>query len=257
MTALRILAIAQQTLTEARRNKIFYSIFLFALVVVLNSYLFSEVTITTLDRVVKDTGLAAINVFALALTVFTGIGVINREIDKKNIFSIISKPIGRWEFIVGKYLGLLAMMVSTCGMMFVCLLFALWTFKTPITASIALGGLGVFLETAVLGAFALLCSTFTNSFVSAFMTIALFVSGHLSAELYRYALKSSSDVIHYVGQAIYYVVPNLQRFNFKYQVTYDILVPAKIVGMSVLYGLGYIVAFLVAAVLVFSRRDFR
>src|SRR5688572_30206335 len=111
MAFLRILTIARQTLTEARRNKVFYSIFLFALIVILNSTLFTEVTITTMDRVLKDTGMAAINIFALALTVFTGVGVINREIDRKSLFAVIAKPIGRYEFIVGKYLGLLAIMV--------------------------------------------------------------------------------------------------------------------------------------------------
>ena len=257
MTVLRIFSIAHQTLTEARRNKIFYSIFLFALVVILNSYLFTEVTITTLDRVLKDTGVAAISVFALALTIFTGIGVINREIDKKNIFPIIAKPIARYEFIVGKFLGLLAMMVSTCGLMFVCLLLALVSYRTPITPSLWLGALGVFLEVCVLGAFALLCSTFTNSFASAFMTFALFISGHLSAELYRFALKSSSDFVHYMGQGLFYVVPNLERFNFKYNVTYDVPVAGNILAMTVGYAGLYTAVFLVAAVLVFSRRDFR
>ena len=75
---MNILTIAGQTFTEARRNRVFYSLFLFALVVVLSSIIFTEVTTTTMDRVLKDTGLAAINIFALALTIFAGVGIINR-----------------------------------------------------------------------------------------------------------------------------------------------------------------------------------
>ena len=94
--------------------------------------------------------------------------------------------------LLGKYLGLLAMMLATCGIMFLGLLVALKGFKAPITEGVFLGFLGVFLEVAVLGAFAVLCSTFTSSFVSGFMTAAIFVSGHLSAELKFYSAKSAS-----------------------------------------------------------------
>lgn len=257
MPLTRILVIAAQTFTEARRNKVFYSIFLFALIVILNSYIFTEVTITTVDRMIKDTGIAAINIFALALMVFTGIGVINREIDRRSIYAVVAKPIGRYEFIVGKYLGLLAMMLATCGLMFAGLLIALHSFKTPITEAVFLGLLGIFLEVAVLGAFAVLCSTFTNSFVSGFMTAAMFISGHLSAELKFFAAKSDSSVVRTVGEGLYLLVPNLERFNYKYHVAYDLTVSASSLGMNGLYALGYVAAFLTGAVVIFSQRDFR
>lgn len=257
MPAQRILTIAGQTLTEARRNKVFYSIFLFALFVILNSSIFTEVTITTIDRMIKDTGIAAINIFALALVVFTGIGVINREIDRRSIYAVVAKPIARYEFIAGKYLGLLAMMLATCGIMFLGLLIALKSFKTPITESVFLGFWGIFLEVAVLGALAVLCSTFTSSFVSGFITAAVFISGHLSAEMYYFSQRSPSGLVRTVGGALFYTIPNLERFNFKYHVTYDLVVGVGQIFRSGLYALVYVAAFLIAAVAVFSRRDFR
>lgn len=258
MAAARILAIAWQTLTEARRNRVFYAVFLFAMVVVLNSVLFAEVTMSTMDRVLKDTGVGAINAFALALTVFTGIGIVNRELDKKSIYSIVAKPIARYQYVLGKYVGLLAIAVTTCGAMFLCLLAAMAYYRTPITASVALGLYGIFLEVAVLGAFALLCSTFTSSFVSAFLTAAVFISGHLSAELYYFLSRPKTPVAsRLLGQGLYYVVPNLERFNFKYQVTYDRMVGADTLLLSLGYATAYSAAFLVLAVIVFSRRDFR
>lgn len=256
-SARRIWVIALQTLTEARRNKIFYSLFLFALVVVLNATLFTEVTITTVDRMLKDTGIGAINVFALALTVFTGIGIINREIDRRSIYSILAKPVTRAEFILGKYVGLVMIMVTTCGAMFVCLLLAMKGFRTDITPSIFLGLLGIFLEVAVLAAFALLCSTFTNAFASGFITAAVFISGHLSAELVFYARKSGTLAWNIFGNGLYYVVPNLERFNFKYHVTYDLMVPGDTLALTIGYAAAYTAGFLALAVIVFSRRDFR
>ena len=128
---------------------------------------------------------------------------------------------------------------------------------TSITAGIFLGFLGVFLEVAVMGAFAVLCSTFTNSFASGLMTAAIFISGHLSGELKHFAAKSQSEVVRAVGNAIYYLTPNLERFNFKYHVAYDLSVPGSTLAMTWLYALGYIAAFLTASVVIFSRRDFR
>lgn len=251
-----VLAIAGQTLTEARRNRVFYSVFLFGLVVVLNAVIFTEVTSTTMDRVLKDTGLAAINVFALALTVFTGVGIVNREIDRKSIYTILAKPISRFGYILGKYLGLLAVIVITSTVMFIGLLVVMKGYKTEIHAGIFLGFFGILLEVMVLGAIAVLCSSFTTSFVSAFICAALWVSGHLSTEFLR-VVRKSTPVRRALGEFVYYVLPNLERFNFKYQATYDLMISERALLTVVLFGLAYSAAALLAAVLVFSRRDFR
>ena len=252
-----ILTIAAQTFTEARRNRVFYSLFLFALVVVLSSVLSTEVTIATVDRMLKDTGLAAINVFVLALTIFTGVGIINREIDRKSIYSILAKPVSRLDFIVGKYLGLLAVGLVTSGVMFIGLLVTLIGYKAPIHAGIFLGYLGVLLEAMVLGAIAVLCSSFTTAFISAFICGAVFISGHISTEFYRAVQHSDSPVRRVIGRGIYYLVPNLERFNFKYQATYDLTVPGPALLMVVAFALAYVAAALLGAVIIFNRRDFR
>jgi ABC-type transport system involved in multi-copper enzyme maturation permease subunit len=251
-----VLAIAGQTLTEARRNRVFYSVFLFGLVVVLNAVIFTEVTSTTMDRVLKDTGLGAINIFALALTVFTGVGIVNREIDRKSIYTILAKPISRFGYILGKYLGLLAVIAITSTVMFVCLLVVMKGYKTQIHAGMFLGFFGILLEVMVLGAIAVLCSSFTTSFVSAFICAAIWLSGHLSTD-FLWAARKSTPVLRALGEFLYYVLPNLERFNFKYQATYDLMVSERTLLTVLLFGLAYSAAALLAAVLVFSRRDFR
>lgn len=252
-----VLAIAAQTFTEARRNRVFYSLFLFALVVVLNGVIFTEVTITSMDRVLKDTGLAAINIFALALTIFTGVGIINREVDRKSIYSILAKPISRMGYLLGKYLGLLAVIFSTSTVMFLGLLITMRGYKTDIHPGIFLGFLGILLEVMVLGAVAILCSSFTTSFISAFICGAVYISGHLSPEFLRVVRKSPSGFKRALGEAVYDVLPNLERFNFKYQATYDLMVSERALLTVLLFGIAYSAAALAAAVLIFSRRDFR
>ena len=252
-----VLTIANQTLTEARRNRVFYSVFLFALIVVLNSIIFTEVTSTTMDRVLKDVGLAAINVFALALTIFTGVGIINREIDRKSIYTILAKPVSRLGYILGKYLGLLTIIVVTSTIMFVGLLCVMKGYKTDIRSGIFLGFLGIVLEVVVLGAIAVLCSSFTTSFVSAFICAAVYISGHLSPEFLRAARKADTLWGRKLGEAIYYLLPNLERFNFKYQATYDLGVAPSTLVMVIVFALAYAGAALLGAVIIFSRRDFR
>lgn len=257
MDARTIFSIAWQTFTEARRNRVFYSLFFFALVVVANSLLFTEVTIVAVDRMLKDTGIAAINVYALMLTVFIGVGIINREVDRRSIYAVVTKPIRRHSYILGKYLGLLAIGVTTTLIMFACLLVVMKVYKCPIHPSIFAGLLGIFAEMAVLGAFAVLCSSFTASLVSAFLCVAVFISGHISSELLFFSNKFEHEWARAAGRAIFYIVPNLERFNFKTQVTYDLPVSGgELLSMGT-YGLAYVASFLIAASLVFSRRDFR
>ena len=252
-----VLTIANQTLTEARRNRVFYSVFLFALIVILNSVVFTEVTSTTMDRVLKDVGLAAINVFALALTIFTGVGIINREIDRKSIYTVLAKPISRFGYILGKYLGLLIIILATSTIMFVGLLLVMKGYKTDIRAGIFLGFFGILLEVVVLGAIAVLCSSFTTSFVSAFICAAVYISGHLSPEFLRAARKADSAAGRIAGETIYYLLPNLERFNFKYQATYDLMISGTALATVVIFALAYASAALMGAVIIFGRRDFR
>lgn len=253
---MNVLTIAAQTFTEARRNRVFYSLFLFALVVVLSSIIFTEITSVTVDRMLKDTGLAAINVFALALTIFAGVGIINREIDRRSIYTVLAKPITRLSYILGKYLGLVSIILATSTLMFVGLLVVMKVYKTPIHAGIFLGFLGVLLEVLVMGAVAVLCSTFTTSFISAFICAAVYLSGHLSTEFLR-VVRKSEGIRRAVGEAIYYLVPNLERFNFKYQATYDLTVGTTTLLAVVVFALAYAAAALLGAVVVFQRRDFR
>ena len=252
-----VLTIANQTLTEARRNRVFYSVFLFALVVILNAVVFTEVTSTTMDRVLKDVGMAAINLFAVALTIFTGVGIINREIDRRSIYTVLAKPVSRLGYILGKYLGLLTIIVVTSSVMFVGLLFVMKGYKADIRPGIFLGFLGIVLEVVVLGAIAVLCSTFTTSFISAFICAAVFISGHLSPEFLRSTRKAETVWGQKLGEGLYYLLPNLERFNFKYQATYDVGISAGALAMVIVFALTYAGAALLGAVIIFGRRDFR
>jgi len=103
----KVWAIAFNTFKEAVRNRILYILLIFAIVLLLFSGVARELTISAQDKIIRSLGLGCINIFGLLIAVFVGIGLVYNELDKKTIYTIISKPIDRWQFILGKYFGLL------------------------------------------------------------------------------------------------------------------------------------------------------
>ena len=253
------LAIAGNTIKEATRNKVFYSIFFFALLIILNSFIFTELTIAVFDRIVRDAATGAIDFFGALLAIFLGIGLVSREVDRKTIYTVVTKPIRRSEFILGKFLGLAGVLVATLGAMYVSFLVVHYLFLVedpplqPLLWYFAL----TLMELGVVVAFAMLFSTFSSSLLSAFFTVGMYVIGHLSGDLYFFGQRSESAVARWVSAGLYYLLPNLSRFSVAEEVTYGRPVDSGAAALALLYGLLWIAAFLTGAVLVFERRDFK
>lgn len=100
-------AIAINTFKEAVRNRILYVLLFFSVLILIGSWITATLSIEEPDRILRNLGVAAINIISGLIAVFVGIGLVYNELDKKTIYTIISKPISRWQFILGKYLGLL------------------------------------------------------------------------------------------------------------------------------------------------------
>ncbi len=253
------LSIASTTFREARRNKVFYSIFFFAVAFILSSFIFTNLTIAAFDRVLRDVGTGAIDFFGALLAIFLGIGLVSREVDRKTVYTVVTKPIRRWQFIVGKFLGLFLVLLVSLGVMFVSLLVVLYTASTvrPSLSPLLWYFVLALTQLSVVVAFAILMSTFTGSALSAFATVGLYLIGHFSPDLYYFGQKVHSAAVKWLTSAIYYVVPNLDRFSLAHQITYDQQVKTHAAALTILYGLLYTGAFLMAAVVAFERRDFK
>ena len=253
------LPIAGNTIREASRNKIFYSIFFFALLIILTSFLFTDLTIAAFDRVLRDVGTAAIDFFGALLAIFLGVGLVSREVDKKTVYTVVTKPIRRADFIFGKFLGLSGVLLASLGVMFVSFVGVLyvWSMDRPVLEPLLWYFVLTLVELAVVVAFAILMSTFTSTTLSAFVTVGLYIIGHLTPDLYFFGQRSDSASVKWLTKALYYVLPNLERFSVSRQVTHNLAVDPGTAGLTILYGLFFVAAFLVAAVVVFERRDFK
>jgi ABC-type transport system involved in multi-copper enzyme maturation permease subunit len=253
---MKVLSIALNTFRENLRDKLLYNLLVFALLMIGSSLLLMRLTLGEFHRLLLDVGLGSINIFGVLIAIFVGIGLVNKEIEKKTIYTIVSKPVARYQFLIGKYFGLsLTLLVNTL-IMAGGLLLVLFVQNVPIE-SMLFKALGlIFMEFMVITAVALLCSTFTSATLSAIFTLATYVIGHLTADLKTFGEKMDEGMRALVT-GLYYILPNLERFNLKGNVIHHIEVSGTDLLLIVVYGLTYVAFLLMFASIIFQRRDFR
>jgi len=253
---MKVLSIALNTFRENLRDKLLYNLLVFALLMIGSSLLLMRLTLGEFHRLLLNVGLGSINIFGVLIAIFVGIGLVNKEIEKKTIYTIVSKPVARSQFLIGKYLGLTLTLFVNTLIMAGGLLLVLFAQGVPIE-SMLFKALGlIFMEFMVITAVALLCSTFTSATLSAIFTLATYVIGHLTADLKTFGEKMDEGM-RAVVTGLYYILPNLERFNLKGNVIHHIEVSGTDLLLIVMYGLTYVAFLLMSASIIFQRRDFR
>jgi hypothetical protein len=197
----KVLAIAQNTFKEAIRNRVMYIILFFGVLYILASFIVKDLLIAAHGESIRALGIAGINLFVIIIAILVGIGLVYNELDKKTIYTIVSKPIDRWQFLLGKYFGLLLTLYLITLFMTLIFLFVTWylnrqihdpDFARATFESLKAIGLGC-LELAVVVAFALLFSSFSSPTLSGFMTLMVWVAGRLNQDIERFAEKVVAD----------------------------------------------------------------
>jgi ABC-type transport system involved in multi-copper enzyme maturation permease subunit len=256
-----ILTIALNTHKEAIRNKVFYIILLFVLLLLASSILLATLALGEQDRIVKHLGLSAINVFGLLLAAFVGVSLVHEELEKRTIYTIIATGVSRTQFILGKFFGLLLTVVTNVVVMGIILCILLVVMPGCSLKPSVIYAIFLFLfEMMVITAIAVLFSSFSTPVLSAALTLMCYVIGHLSEDLLEFAKRVAEQgnvILSYVLTGVYYILPNLEIYNIKNQVVYqESIAPFltwKYPALAILYSgiLLFITAFS------FSRRDFK
>jgi len=255
----RILCISANTFRETIRNKILYAILAFALMVIGLTFFLADLSVGDLARIIADIGLASIHVFGVIMAVFLGITLVNQEIDRKTIYLILSRPVRRFEFILGKTFGLsVTLGLTTAAMAVVLFLVHLgYRYGGRAEAGIFIASAGIYMELILLTSLATLFSTFTTSVLSAIFTLSLFIVGHVTNYLTTVGDRSKSAGLRIGSQVLYYLLPNLEHFNWKNDVVYGGIAPLPLLG----WGLAYLVCYggcvLCLSCLLFERKDFK
>ena len=256
----RISAIARNAFREAVRDRVLYNLVLFVLILTGASIFIGELSGGQERKVIVDLGLSAMLLFGVFIAIFVGVGLVYKEIERRTIYAVFSKPVGRGEFLVGKYLVLcLTLLVNFLVMGVGVSLALLYVSKgwDPLIPTIWPAVLLIYMELMLLTAIALLFSSFSSPALSALLTFMVFIIGHFSADLKNLAVSLGSSSARTLFTALYYLLPNLANYSFITPAAHGRAPSAGFVFATGLYALVYIVVILAAATLVFSRRNFK
>jgi ABC-type transport system involved in multi-copper enzyme maturation permease subunit len=254
---MRTTAIAFNTFREAIRDRILYSLLVFALAMIGASVILSTLSVGGEARIIKDLGLAAIGLVGTLIAVFIGVGLVHKEIERRTLYTIITKPIHRADFVLGKFLGLALTLAINVAIMGAGLILLASSMETRFTWELLLPVALTFLKLMVVTAIAVLFSTFSTPALSAIFTLALVVVGSLAEDLKLFAATFGGPTLQGVVAAVYLLLPNLASLDVGTAVVHGRPVPAAVAWLAAAYGLAYVAALLAGAVWIFQYRDFK
>ncbi|HKE05673.1 MAG TPA: ABC transporter permease subunit [Blastocatellia bacterium] len=256
---MKIIPIALNTFRESARDRVLYNTVLFVILLIIASVVMGRIAVGQEVKIIIDLGLSAMTIFGVLIAIFLGIGLVSKEIENGAIANILSKPVRRSEFILGKYFGLCLTLLVNSAVMAAAITLALFYARggaaqmLNIWPSVWL----IFLELAIITAVALLFSCFSSPALSALFALLIFLIGRWSPDLKLFAETSGSAITRTVSRALYHLLPNLANFNYINETAHGETAPWRMVAGNTVYSVFYVAAALAAAVLIFNRRNFK
>lgn len=256
----RLWAVAFNTYREAVRDRVLYNLILFALLIVGSSLLVGQISIEINRIVLINLGLTSISLFGIVIAIFIGIGLVSKEIEKRTLYTVLAaRPVRRWEFITGKFLGLVMTLTVNA------LLMSVGFFLAVLYVSRGLGRVDLQLLTAIyfillefvlITALALLFSTFSSPVFSAIFAFALFAVGTFAEDLRSFS-SMATGLTRWMMTGAAYLIPNFAALNVISQVAHNTAVEPKLILLNTIYVLTYTAAVLTASVWIFERRNLK
>ncbi|MBZ5563602.1 MAG: ABC transporter permease [Acidobacteriia bacterium] len=257
---MRVATIALHTFKESVRERVLYNLVVFAVLLTAAGILFGIISVGVKEIILINLGLASISVFGLLIAIFIGIGLVSKEIERRSIYSILSKPVMRSEFILGKYLGLLLTLVVNTAIMTAGLYLALFYEKRTLALS-DLNVLGavyfILLQLAVVVGIALFFSSISTPILSAAFTFCFYIIGNFLADIRWFGREAQNVFLERATALLYYLLPNFGNFNVITRVSHGEKIPGYLVVGNSCYALLYITILVSAAILVFEEREFK
>ncbi len=248
--------IAKHTFKEIIKDRILYGVILFAILLISLSVALGQLSFAEQTRISIDFGLAGIHIGIVIIALFVGGSLVWKEIDKQTIFTILTRPISRLEFLIGKYLGLIAVVATLVVALSIVLFFVCLGLQWSWDINFVYALYGIVLEALILVSLSVLFGCLSKPVLSVLCTLGLFFVGHWVSEVDYFASQSESSIVQYVGKALNFMLPNLERFNWKSMVTYGDVIEIGVVGSATLYALGWVIVLFAISSFVFERKDF-
>lgn len=254
----RTFVLSGNVVRETIRDRILFLVVFYAVILGIAAATLPEFAASTEDKMFKDVGLAAIHLLGLIIAIFVGVGMVNKEIEKRTILMLIAKPVGRGEFILAKYLGLSALIAILIVSMTAIFLVFLTLLRIPFSLpAIIIAAVFMQLQLSLIGGFAIAFGVFTSSLLATALTFGVYLIGTITPNILQFGRISKNSGIERITQAIYLILPDLDRLQLNNEAVYGlnaVLKQASIldVGYSILYA-GILLAL---AIIVFYNREF-
>lgn len=256
----RIAAIAVHTFKESVREKVLYNLVLFAFLMIGAGLLLGSISVGINEIALVNVGLSAISVFGLLIAVFIGISLVWKEMDRRTLYNVLSKPVARAEFILGKFLGLLLTLVVNTAVMTAGFYLVLWYEKGRLTAADWAPLEAVYfilLHLTLVVGIALLFSAISSPALSAVFTLSLYVIGNLLGDLRALGGQAASAAARGLLRALSLVLPDFGALSDIAPAAHGELVPGSQVLTHSVYAVVYTILLLSATILIFERKDLR
>jgi len=251
-----ILTIAKNTFRETIRDKVLYVILAFAVLIIISTIFFGSISLDQDIKVIKDLGLSGIFLFGIIIAIFVGTNLVHKELDKRTVFLIFSKPIPKYEFVLGKFLGIastLFLVTFAMTAVFIGILALKKADLEPVLLEAIAWG---YLEFLVIAAISIMFSALTSPIASTIYTICLFIIGHASNSLVYLISQTESKTWIAILKAIHYIIPNFEKFNIRNSAIVGIGISGEQILYTILYALAYMILALAIANFFLKKQEF-
>jgi len=256
----RIVTIALGAFKESVRERVLYNLVVFACLMMGAAILLGSISVGVEQIILINLGLTAISTFGLLMAIFIGIGLVSKEIERRTIYNILSKPLRRSEFILGKYSGLLLTLFVNTAIMTAGFYAALGIEKRGLELhdlALLVTIYFILLQFAITVAIAIFFSCISTPVLSAVFTFSIVVIGNFSNDIQSFGQESQSALVAKITAALYYVLPNFTNFNLIRQAAHGVRIPGYLIVANTCYALLYVTVVIAGAVLIFEEREFK
>ena len=256
----RILIVARNTFREAVRDRVLYNLVFFALLMIASAVVVGQISMDIETVVMVSLGLSAISLIGLLIAVFTGVGLVSKEIDKRTLHAVLAKPLRRWEFLLGKFAGLVLTLTVNTAAMAAGLFLAMLYVKHSIVRGDAVVLVAVYfilLKLALVVALAMLFSCFTSPLLAILFTGGLYVAGLFVAQLRNLQNTQMTPQLQKLFSALSFLLPNFDNYDVMGAAAHGRSIPSTLVVHNTLYTTLYCAIVLSVAAVIFSRKDLK
>ncbi|HUI90753.1 MAG TPA: ABC transporter permease [Chitinivibrionales bacterium] len=247
--------IATNTFKETVRNNVLYLVLFFVVALIVLSVFVADWSVFARIQVMQDFGLATMSLAGLLLAVFIGVGMLGREISQKTVYHVITKPVSRNQFVCGKFAGLLFTLLINYFVMSIIFIGTLIYLGGTVQLTLIYAIFLIWAEMSLMISASIFFSTLTTPMLASIFSLAFYIAGHFNDLLSIKFVEAKGSLYPVLLKVIYFVLPNLEHFNVRDNIVYNINLPTAYYGYAVVYGILYTALFLTLSCALFSKKD--